>query len=139
MLAQERFGPLGLVVTYRGADELADLTSVLAGLEGQLTASIHADPADHAAVPALRDVLDRVAGRLIFNGWPTGVAVCWAMHHGGPWPATTAPGSTSVGATAIRRWLVAVAYQGWPDDLLPPALQEANPLGIHRRVDDTLR
>ena len=134
-LAQERFGPAGLVVTYR---DVADLPAVLAQLDGQLTASIHGDPEDHALVPPLQAALSRIAGRLIFNGWPTGVAVCWAMNHGGPWPATTAPGTTSVGATAIRRWLVALAFQGWPDALLPPALQAENPLGIHRRVDDSL-
>jgi NADP-dependent aldehyde dehydrogenase len=134
-LAQERFGPAGLVVTYRDPARLAE---VLGRLDGQLTASIHADPEDYPAVPALQTALSRIAGRLIFNGWPTGVAVCWAMNHGGPWPATTAPGTTSVGATAIRRWLVAVAYQGWPDMLLPEPLQQANPLGIHRRTNDQL-
>jgi NADP-dependent aldehyde dehydrogenase len=134
-LAQERFGPAGLLVTYRDASELP---AVLARLEGQLTASVHADPQDYEAVSAIQPVLAGIAGRLIFNGWPTGVAVNWAMNHGGPWPATTAPGTTSVGATAIRRWLVAVAYQSWPDQLLPPALRRENPLGIHRRVEEEL-
>ena len=78
------------------------------------------------------------SGRVVFDGYPTGVAIAWGMNHGGQYPATTAPGTTSVGATAIRRWLVALAFQGWPDALLPPALQAENPLGIHRRVDDSL-
>jgi NADP-dependent aldehyde dehydrogenase len=69
------------------------------------------------------------------DGYPTGVGVTWAMHHGGPWPATTDSGHTSVGATSIRRFLRPVAWQGVPDALLPPELQDANPLGIPRRVD----
>jgi NADP-dependent aldehyde dehydrogenase len=69
------------------------------------------------------------------NGWPTGVAVCWAMHHGGPWPSTTDARHTSVGATSISRWLVPVAFQNWADELLPPELQRANPLGIPRRTE----
>jgi NADP-dependent aldehyde dehydrogenase len=75
------------------------------------------------------------AGRVIVGGWPTGVAVTWAMQHGGPYPASTADGSTSVGARAIDRFLRTVAYQSVPDALLPAALREANPLGIPRRVD----
>jgi NADP-dependent aldehyde dehydrogenase len=75
-----------------------------------------------SAAMQLAAVFARTAGRVIFNGWPTGVAVTWAQHHGGPWPATTAPGYTSVGATAIRRWLIPVVYQDFPAALLPPAL-----------------
>ncbi|GAA0928576.1 aldehyde dehydrogenase (NADP(+)) [Nonomuraea longicatena] len=129
-VAEECFGPASVVVTYR---DPADLPAVLDSLEGSLTATVHAgDPAEAASVA---DVLGRKAGRLIWNGWPTGVAVCWAMHHGGPWPASTAPAHTSVGATAIDRWLAPTAYQDWPDELLPEELREANPLGIPRRVD----
>jgi NADP-dependent aldehyde dehydrogenase len=128
-LTEERFGPAGLVVRYASVDDLAD---VVGRLPGSLTASVRATAADDAAgiAPALR----RIAGRLIMNGWPTGVAVCWAMHHGGPWPATTDSRHTSVGATSIARWLVPVAYQDWPDNLLPAELQRANPLGIARRT-----
>jgi NADP-dependent aldehyde dehydrogenase len=131
-LSEEVFGPTGLVITY--ADP-ADLPATLARLSGNLTASVHAAESDDDAAAEVSAVLSRSVGRLIYNGWPTGVAVCWAMQHGGPWPATTAPGTTSVGARAIDRWLVPVAYQGWPDALLPPALQAANPLGIVRRTD----
>ncbi|MEV7154557.1 aldehyde dehydrogenase (NADP(+)) [Streptomyces misionensis] len=130
-LAEECFGPAGLVVTYPDPDALAE---VLAALPGSLTGSVHATAGDTAAAARVAAVLRHRVGRLVHNGWPTGVAVCWAMHHGGPWPSTTAPLHTSVGATAIDRWLVPVAYQDWPDELLPPELQDANPLGIPRRV-----
>jgi NADP-dependent aldehyde dehydrogenase len=89
----------------------------------------------------LRPVLEagvRTAGRVLFDGVPTGVAVNYAMHHGGPYPASSGAAHTSVGMTAIRRFLRPVAYQNAPDALLPPALQEANPLGIARRVDGVL-
>nr|WP_145486855.1 MULTISPECIES: aldehyde dehydrogenase (NADP(+)) [Streptomyces] len=130
-LAEECFGPAGLVVTY---PDLESLTQVLASLPGSLTGSVHAAADDAAAAARVVTALRHRVGRLIHNGWPTGVAVCWAMHHGGPWPSTTAPLHTSVGATAIDRWLVPIAYQDWPDDLLPPELQDANPLGIPRRA-----
>ncbi|MEU3028521.1 aldehyde dehydrogenase (NADP(+)) [Streptomyces incarnatus] len=130
-LAEECFGPAGLVVTY---PDLESLTQVLASLPGSLTGSVHATADDAAAAARVVTALRLRVGRLIHNGWPTGVAVCWAMHHGGPWPSTTAPLHTSVGATAIDRWLVPIAYQDWPDDLLPPELQDANPLGIPRRA-----
>jgi NADP-dependent aldehyde dehydrogenase len=75
---------------------------------------------------------------VIVNGFPTGVAVSWSMQHGGPWPSTTSPSSTSVGAAAIERWLRPVSFQAVPDALLPPALRERNPLAIPRRVDGVL-
>jgi NADP-dependent aldehyde dehydrogenase len=131
-LTEERFGPAGLVVRYGSLD---DLPAALDRLPGSLTASIHATTADRPAASRIAPLLRRMAGRLIMNGWPTGVAVCWAMHHGGPWPATTDARYTSVGATSIGRWLVPVAYQDWPDDLLPEQLQRANPLGIPRRTE----
>lgn len=130
-LGKELFGPAGLVVVY---DDVEALLPVLEGLEGQLTASVHADAADRAAAGELLGVLRRRAGRLVHNGWPTGVAVCWAMHHGGPWPATTDAAHTSVGARAITRWLVPTAFQDWPDDLLPAELQDANPLRVPRTI-----
>jgi len=132
-LTQERFGPAGLVVTYH---RLEDLLAVLAALPGSLTATIHATGDELDAVRAVADTLAPIAGRLIMNGWPTGVAVCWAMHHGGPWPATTNPSHTSVGSAATRRWLAPIAYQDWPDPLLPPALQAGNPLQITRLTQD---
>lgn len=129
-IAEECFGPASIVVTYR---DISGLLAVLDELEGSLTATIHAtEPAEAQPVA---EVLARKAGRLIWNGWPTGVAVAWSMHHGGPWPASTAPAHTSVGATAIDRWLAPTAYQDWPAELLPPELQDANPLGVPQRVD----
>lgn len=130
-LTREVFGPAGLVVTYKTTEEVP---SALATLPGSLTASIYADEADLDTARIVAAMLEPISGRLIMNGWPTGVTVCWAMHHGGPWPASTNPAHTSVGATAISRWLVPVAYQDWPDALLPPALQADNPLGIARKT-----
>ncbi|MFB9902595.1 aldehyde dehydrogenase (NADP(+)) [Allokutzneria oryzae] len=134
-LTEECFGPSGIVVTYT---DPAQLLEVLRELEGSLTATVHADPDEHELAGEVLNEIRRFAGRLVFNAWPTGVAVSWAMHHGGPWPATTAPLHTSVGATGIRRWLAPVTYQSWPDALLPPELQDANPLDIPRRHDGTL-
>jgi NADP-dependent aldehyde dehydrogenase len=119
-LAREQFGPAGVVITY---PSVADLLPVLAALPGNLAASLHIEGADDLT-PAreLLAVLERIAGRIIVNGWPTGVAVVAAQQHGGPYPATTAPATTSVGTAAIRRWLVPVAYQNVPAELLPAAL-----------------
>ncbi|NRQ39005.1 aldehyde dehydrogenase (NADP(+)) [Nonomuraea sp. NN258] len=128
-IAEECFGPASLVVTYR---DVADLAAVLGRLEGSLTATVHGTDPDEAG--EIADVLAVKAGRLIWNGWPTGVAVCWAMHHGGPWPASTSA-FTSVGATAIDRWVAPTAYQDWPAALLPDELKDDNPLSIPRRVD----
>lgn len=128
-LLAEVFGPFTLLVRYRSR---AELVTALDGLEGSLTATLHA-----GAEEAVDDVLPRleeIAGRLLFAGWPTGVAVTWSQHHGGPWPATTSQ-HTSVGATAVRRFQRPIAYQDAPDAVLPPALRAANPLGIPRRVD----
>ncbi|HKE50942.1 MAG TPA: aldehyde dehydrogenase (NADP(+)), partial [Actinomycetes bacterium] len=132
-LLEERFGPAALLVEYGSADELVDTFEVL---PGSLTATLHADPDTESAL--IRRLVDRFAqgaGRVIWDGWPTGVAVTWAMHHGGPWPATTAPLHTSVGVTAIRRFLRPVVYQNVPDAFLPAAVQAANPLGVPRRVN----
>ncbi|MGO1054327.1 aldehyde dehydrogenase (NADP(+)) [Crossiella sp. CA198] len=134
-LSEECFGPAAIAVTY---SDPAELLPVLAKLEGTLTATVHAAEEDHDAAGTLSAVLARIAGRLVFNAWPTGVAVSWAQHHGGPWPATTSALHTSVGATAIRRWIAPVTYQSWPDALLPVELQDANPLGIPRRRDGVL-
>lgn len=82
--------------------------------------------------------LARVAGRVLYNGWPTGVAIAWAQHHGGPWPASTASVHTSVGATAIRRFLTPLTYQDAPASVLPAELRDGNPLGIPRREDGVL-
>ncbi len=123
LLSRERFGPAGLVVTYPSVD---DLLPVLGTLAGNLVGTVHADPESAGDVERARQViavLERIVGRIVWNGWPTGVAAVAAQHHGGPWPATTAPAYTSVGTAAIRRWLVPVAYQSFPPELLPTALR----------------
>ncbi|MBC2665997.1 aldehyde dehydrogenase (NADP(+)) [Novosphingobium flavum] len=132
-LSHEVFGPSSLVV--RCAD-MAELTAAIADMEGQLTATIHAVESDHASLAPLMPLLERKAGRILFNGWPTGVEVCRSMVHGGPFPATSDPRTTSVGAMAIERFLRPVCYQAVPDTLLPAPLKEANPLGLPRRAFD---
>lgn len=132
-LTDEIFGPAGLVITYPSVDALRPALSTL---EGSLTASIHATDAEPDSLTAVATILRPRAGRLIHNGWPTGVAVCWAMHHGGPWPATTAPTHTSVGATSLRRWQTPTAYQNWPPTHLPPELHDDNPLGVPQLIQD---
>jgi NADP-dependent aldehyde dehydrogenase len=132
-LSQEIFGPAGLVITYRSVDRLL---AVLSQLEGSLTASVHATDAEPTDAARVAEALRPIAGRLIYNGWPTGVAVCWAMHHGGPWPASTSAAHTSVGATAIHRWQTPVSYQNWPQPLLPPEVRDDNPLGVPQVIQD---
>ena len=122
VLSRERFGPAGLMISY---PSLGDLLPVLARLSGNLVGSVHVDPESEPDVAAARQVVavfERTVGRIVCNGWPTGVAVNEAQHHGGPWPATTVPAYTSVGSAAIRRWLIPVAYQGFPAGLLPAGL-----------------
>jgi len=134
-LHEEIFGAAALVVRCRDAAQLA---AVSRSLEGQLTATLHMNPDDaRDAVLArtLLPTLERKAGRILANGWPTGVEVTHAMVHGGPWPATTDGRSTSVGTAAIERFLRPVCYQDLPDALLPQALREANPWGVRRLVD----
>lgn len=118
-LGQEVFGPLGLIVTVATADEMASLAE---GLEGQLTASLHLDASDTDLARGLLPVLERKAGRILVNGYPTGVEVADAMVHGGPYPASTNFGATSVGTLSIRRWLRPVCYQNLPKELLPADL-----------------
>lgn len=133
-LVSEMFGPAALVAEY---DDDRELVAVAKLLEGQLTATVVADESDAVAADLL-PILATKAGRVLWNQWPTGVSVTWAQQHGGPYPATTAVGTTSVGTAAITRFLRPVAYQNVPDPLLPAALQEGNPLGIPRRVDGVL-
>jgi NADP-dependent aldehyde dehydrogenase len=118
-LAEEVFGPLGLVV--RARDE-AEMLAIAKGIEGQLTCTLHLDDGDHALARRLMPVLERKAGRILANGFPTGVEVADAMVHGGPYPASTNFGATSVGTLSIRRWLRPVCYQNMPDALLPADL-----------------
>ena len=137
LLLEECFGPVTVVVRYGDADQLSAL---LARFPGNLTATLHLGAAE-AEEPdgrgaALLAELTPLAGRVLVGGWPTGVAVTPAQHHGGPYPASTS-GSTSVGATAIERWLRPVSYQNAPPALLPPELRDDNPLGVPRRVNGT--
>jgi acyl-CoA reductase-like NAD-dependent aldehyde dehydrogenase len=135
-IGEEHFGPAAIVLTYTSLEEA---TAALARAGGQLTVTVHAEPQDTARLQPLTDAAARTAGRVIFNGVPTGVAVTWGMHHGGPYPAASDGGaSTSVGMTALRRFLRPVAFQDAPQDLLPPALRDGNPLQIWRRVDGAL-
>ena len=127
VLSEECFGPLMVIVS---CDSDSDLVDWAQQTPGSLTATIHAsedDPNDRAVVNRLVDELQNSAGRIIFNGWPTGVAVSEAMHHGGPHPATMNPIFTSVGAQAIDRFLKPVTMQGFPDELVPLCLQGGSP------------
>jgi len=126
---EEVFGPAALLVAC--ADE-AERRAVLAALPGQLTATVWLDPEDGGLAAALLPGLAERAGRVLFNGVPTGVEVGHAMVHGGPWPATSAAQGTSVGTRAIARWVRPVCYQDAPAALLPPELQDGNPLAIWR-------
>ena len=119
-LGDEVFGPLGLIVRARDA---AQMKALAHSLDGQLTCTLHMDDADTDAALRLMPVLERKAGRILANGFPTGVEVCDAMVHGGPYPASTNFGATSVGTMAIRRWLRPVSYQNLPDALLPAQLR----------------
>jgi 2,5-dioxopentanoate dehydrogenase len=134
-LAHEIFGPATLIVRYAGRDEMIALARAL---EGQLTATLHASAADLAEFPDLVAILERKAGRLIVNGYPTGVEVCHAMVHGGPWPATSDSRTTSVGTQAIFRFARPVCYQDFPQTALPSELKDGNPLGIWRMIDGSL-
>lgn len=134
-LHEECFGPMALVVRYHDRDELR---AALRAAEPSLTFSIFRGAEDDDA-SWLLEVAQSRAGRVIIDGYPTGVGVSWSMQHGGPWPSTTSSSSTSVGAASIERWLRPVAYQNVPDELLPDALRDANPLGVPQRVDGVAR
>lgn len=134
-LEEEIFGPCSLLVRCRDEAEMVQLAR---RLEGQLTATVHATPGDHALAARLLPILERKAGRILFNGFPTGVEVAHAMVHGGPFPSTSDSRSTSVGAGAIERFLRPVSYQNLPAALLPAALGDANPLGLTRMLDGVL-
>lgn len=130
-LFRECFGPTVLVAAY---DLEADLVRFARAIDGQLTATLVAEEGD-GIVPGLVDELREKAGRLLWNQWPTGVSVTFAQQHGGPYPATTAPGTTSVGTAAIDRFLRPVAFQGFPEALLPDELADAPATRLVRRVD----
>ncbi|MDN3264364.1 aldehyde dehydrogenase (NADP(+)) [Streptomyces sp. CSDS2] len=137
LLLEECFGPVTVVARY--ADE-QEAKAVLSRLPGNLTATVQLSSGEAAGQgrgPELLAELTPLAGRVLVNGWPTGVAVAPAQHHGGPYPATTST-STSVGGTAIERWLRPVVYQNAPEALLPAELKDDNPLGLPRRFNGRL-
>jgi NADP-dependent aldehyde dehydrogenase len=131
-LSDEIFGPTTLLVN---ADNKEDLLAIARSLEGQLTASVHGDVADLAEYGDLIAILETKVGRLIFNGFSTGVEVCPSMVHGGPYPATSDSRSTAVGSRAITRFARLVCFQNFPETALPEELKDANPLAIWRMTD----
>jgi len=131
-LSEEVFGPSSVVVRCRN---LTEMKTVLQNLDGQLTATLQLDAEDHPATAQILPLLERKVGRILVNGWPTGVEVSPAMVHGGPFPATSDSRTTSVGTLAIERFLRPVCYQDVPDDLLAPELRDANPLHLRRMFD----
>jgi NADP-dependent aldehyde dehydrogenase len=137
LLLEECFGPVTVVARY---EDDAEARSVLGRLPGNLTATVHLSSREASGEGRGAEILAELtplAGRVVVDGWPTGVAVAPAQHHGGPYPATTST-STSVGGTAIERWLRPVAHQGVPEALLPPELRDDNPLGLPRRFNGVL-
>jgi NADP-dependent aldehyde dehydrogenase len=134
-VATEVFGPAALVIRYDSREQLMELAGEI---EGQLTATLHGAEADLVAFADLVAMLERKAGRLIVNGFPTGVEVCHAMVHGGPYPATSDSRATSVGTYSIYRFVRPVCYQDFPQATLPDELKDPNPLGIMRLIDGEL-
>ncbi|MFB2599601.1 aldehyde dehydrogenase (NADP(+)) [Herbiconiux sp. P17] len=133
-LLEECFGPLTLLVEY---DSLDEVPAAIAVIEGSLTATVHSEADESAGVAPLVELLAERAGRVLFDGWPTGVAVTWGQHHGGPWPATNTQ-HTSVGATAIRRFLRPIAFQNAPESALPADLRDDALSRIPHRLDGRL-
>ncbi|WP_209403104.1 aldehyde dehydrogenase (NADP(+)) [Pseudozobellia sp. WGM2] len=131
-LHEEVFGPFSVVVR---CDDANELTAVINRLEGQLTGTVLGEASEFESFSQTIDALQSRVGRIIFNGVPTGVEVCPSMHHGGPFPASTDSRFTSVGTSSIKRWLRPVSYQNWPQEYLPDALKDDNPLGLMRILD----
>jgi NADP-dependent aldehyde dehydrogenase len=132
-VTEEAFGPLLVVARYT---DVASLTDGLGQVPNSLTATIHSEPGEEALVAQLTREVSPHVGRLVFNGYPTGVRVSWAQHHGGPWPATNSQ-HTSVGVSAVRRFLRPFVWQGAPDSSLPPELRDGY-TGVPRRIDGVL-
>lgn len=135
-LHEEMFGPAALVVR---CPDLTTMREIIVGLEGQLTVALHMDADDQDAAASLLPLLERKAGRILANGFGTGVEVCHAMVHGGPFPATSDGRSTSVGSLAIDRFLRPVCYQDLPRELLPAGVQDENMWNVPQRVDGVMR
>src|SRR5262249_14268078 len=134
-LSEEVFGPASVVFQCQTVDQMYDYAR---RMEGNLSATIHGterDLLDHA--PLVR-ILERKVGRIVFNGFPTGLEICPSLHHGGPYPATTHGHFTSIGQAAIYRFTRPICYQGFPEASLPAELQDANRRGIRRLVDGRL-
>lgn len=131
-LTEEVFGPSSIMISAESEDEILEFAR---SLEGHLTATIHAENGDETLLSKLLPILQEKVGRIIYNAYPTGVEVCHAMVHGGPFPATTNSSTTSVGTSAIYRFLRPVCYQDIPQEFLPDALKDENPLGILRMVN----
>jgi NADP-dependent aldehyde dehydrogenase len=137
LLLEECFGPVTVVARY---EDEGEVKAVLSRLPGNLTATVQLSAEEAAGEGRGAEILQELtplAGRVLVNGWPTGVAVAPAQHHGGPYPATTST-STSVGGTAIERWLRPVVYQNAPEALLPVELRDENSLGLPRRFNGRL-
>lgn len=134
-LHEELFGPSSIVVS---CSDRAEMLRIAEELPGQLTATLHGEPEDLISYRDLLRILERKAGRLVFNGFPTGVEVCAAMHHGGPYPATTHSHFTSIGTAALLRFTRPVCYQDFPDEALPQPLRNRNARGIWRLLDGRL-
>ncbi|TLU90374.1 aldehyde dehydrogenase (NADP(+)) [Dyadobacter sediminis] len=134
-LQQEVFGPFALIIKCQDADEMI---SVAGKIHGQLTATLLATNEDLAKNEELLEVVRDKCGRILLNNFPTGVEVCKSMHHGGPFPSSSNVQFTSVGPDSIKRFVRPLSFQNWPDELLPEELQNANPLGIYRTVDNEI-
>jgi NADP-dependent aldehyde dehydrogenase len=131
-LHQEVFGSFALIVECMNRQQLVQ---ILQQLDGQLTATLISENEDASTCAELIPILEMKVGRMIFNGVPTGTEVCASMMHGGPYPASSDSRFTAVGVSAVQRWVRPVCYQNWPDELLPPALKNENPLKIIRTVN----
>ena len=127
----EVFGPFSMIVQ---CENEAELETVIAHLEGQLTGTVISDENEVADYSKVIDALQNRVGRIIFNGVPTGVEVCESMVHGGPYPASTDSRFTAVGINSIKRWVRPFSYQDWPNELLPNELKDENPLEIFRTI-----
>jgi NADP-dependent aldehyde dehydrogenase len=135
VLHQEVFGPFSLIVRCKNMDEMIEIAM---HLEGQLTSTLMATENDVLENQSLVEAVQDLCGRFVMNGVPTGVQVCLSMQHGGPFPATTDARFTSVGSDGIKRFARPVAFQNWPDSLLPDELKNENPLAIWRTVNNQL-
>ena len=134
-LSEENFGPSSVMVEGSSKE---DVLEAARNLKGHLTATVIGTAKDFAEYRALFDILEMKVGRVVVNGYPTGVEVCHSMVHGGPYPATTAPQSTSVGTNAMKRFVRPVCFQDYPNEILPEALQDENNTNIWRLVDGVL-